>query len=69
MSRITRAASCSQMESGRRRESEVREKAWMNKIEKVFNEHKYAVNKIKELKPKLKGFMKQKGNVCHMKEC
>lgn len=68
MSQTNGAASCSEMESGTRRERKLTEKALMNKIETLQNERKRVVDKIKSLIPKMKDLMKQRENVPQMKQ-
>lgn len=68
MSQTNDAASCSDMESGKR-ERKLTEKALVNKIEKLQNERKHAVDKIKGLIPRMKGLMKQRGTVSQVKQC
>lgn len=68
MSQTNDAASCSNMESGKRARK-LTEKALVNKIEKLQNDRKHAVDKIKGLIPRMKELMKQKENVSEVKEC
>lgn len=61
------AALCSDMEPGKR-ERKPTEKALVNKIEKLQNERKHAVDKIKSLIPRMKELMKQRENVSQVKQ-
>ena len=64
----TNATSWSEMESGKRRESKLTEKALVYKVEKLQNEHKGFVNRMKGMIPEMKELMKQKENVSQIKE-
>ena len=68
MSQTNDAASCSEMESGKR-EKKLTEKARVNKIERLQNERKRVVDKIKGSIPKMKELMKQREDVSQVKQC
>lgn len=69
MTQTNDAALCTEGESGKRRERKLTENALVYKIEKLQNERKRAVDKIKGLIPKMKELIKQRENVSQVKQC